>query len=310
LERDLERNLKKDLVRFVQPSAAKLNLSLRVTKKREDGYHDIVSVFVRLPSVETLLISKAQGAGGNTVGDTVRAQGVDVGVEKENIVSRGLRCLRDMGYDVPFLDVEILKTLYPGSGLGGGSGNGAAILRWFAGGRKGLRDDVRWRDAALKTGADVPFLFSGIPWALVSGIGDVVEPLEPLKSRLHASIVFPNWSVGTENAYGQLDRRYGGAYPGVYPMDEPAARTEASNLCRKLRNEEHLGLLPNDFAPGLMDKFPDYGKLFDIFEKNGGCAWGITGSGGAAFGLFYEALNLVTFDWPSWVRQVLSVELP
>jgi 4-diphosphocytidyl-2-C-methyl-D-erythritol kinase len=272
-----------------------------VIKKREDGYHDIVSLFLRLPSMEVLLMSEARGA----EEDRVRICGMDIGGGKENIVARGLRCAREAGCEVPFLDVTIVKTLYPGSGLGAGSGNGAAALRWFAGERKEFREDFAWRNAVLKTGADVPFLFSEIPLALVSGIGEVVEPLEPFKSRLHASIVFPHWSVGTENAYDLLDRRYG----GVYPLEAAAARIEAESLYQKLRNGESAGLLPNDFAPGLMEKFPDYGKLFQVFERKGCCAWGITGSGGAAFALSAKALNLFAFEWPFEVKQALSVNI-
>ncbi|MDR2179368.1 MAG: hypothetical protein LBP21_03575 [Synergistaceae bacterium] len=291
-------------VRFVQPSAAKLNLSLRVTKKRECGYHDIVSVFLRLPPVEVLLIS--EGAEGDRV--CTCGVDVDIGAGKENIVARSLRCAREAGHEVPFLDIRIVKTLYPGSGLGAGSGNGAAVLRWCAEGEKGRKDPLEssaWRNVALKTGADVPFLFSEVPVALVSGIGEVIEPLEPFKSRLHASIVFPHWSVGTENAYDLLDRRYGGAYP----LNAAAARGEAESLYRKLRDGEKVGLLPNDFAPELMEKFPGYGKLFDVFEKEGSRAWGITGSGGAAFALSSSALNLFAFRWPFEVRQALSVNV-
>jgi 4-diphosphocytidyl-2-C-methyl-D-erythritol kinase len=283
-----------------------LNLSLRVTRKREDGYHNIVSLFLRLPSTETLLISKARRAE-----DTVRVYGADVGAGEENIVARGLKFAREAGCEIPFLDVEILKTLYPGSGLGAGSGNGAAVLCWLAGTnwpareKKKLHDDFTWRDVALKMGADVPFLFSGVPLALVSGIGEVVEPLEPSRPRLHASVVFPNWSVGTKNAYGRLDRWYGGSYP----LDEAEARTEAEGLCRKLCSGERIGLLPNDFTPELVEKFPDYSKLFEMFEKKGSRAWGITGSGGAAFALFAEAPDLCAFEWPLEVRQVLSMDV-
>jgi 4-diphosphocytidyl-2-C-methyl-D-erythritol kinase len=291
-------------VRFVQPSAAKLNLSLRVTGKREDGYHNIVSVFLRLPSVETLLISEARCAESSEV----HVYGVDIGGEEENIVLRGLRCAREAGFEIPFLDVEILKTIYPGSGLGAGSGNGAAILCWLAGRswRSEIRDDLGWRDVALKTGADVPFLFSEIPLALISGIGEIIEPLEPFRSRFYALVVFPAWSVGTGNAYSRLDRRYGGAYP----LDELSARIEAEDLCRKLRGGERVGLLPNDFTPGLIEQFPDYGKLFYVFEKKGSCAWGITGSGGAVFALFTEVPGFLDFEWPLEMRQVLSVSVP
>ena len=285
-------------MRFIQFSAAKLNLSLRVTKKRGDGYHNIVSLFLRLSAMETLSISRIKEGDS----DNVRMSGG--GVEGENIVSRALRRAREAGFDAPFLDVEISKTISPGSGLGAGSGNAAAILCWLrrlAGSAAEPRQ--KWQEAALRTGADVPFLFSGCPLAMVSGIGEIIEPLEPLK--LHATIVFPEWGVGTGNAYAQLDSRYG----EEYPLSESEARNEARALHRKLLTGERVGLLPNDFAPALMEKFPGYLELFDTFKKNGHIAWGITGSGGAAFALSNEYQPPLADIWPSWTREVITLDI-
>ena len=292
-----------NFMRFIQFSAAKLNLSLRVTKKRGDGFHDIVSLFLRLPATETLSISNIEGAGS----DNVRVKGAEI--EGENIVSRALRRIREAGVDVPFLDVEISKIISPGSGLGAGSGNAAAVLCWLrrltgsATCPKRQNNDSAWQNAALKTGADVPFLFSCRKFALVSGIGEILEPLESIK--LYASIVLPEWSVGTENAYTQLDNRYGGKYPLSYS----AARDEAHALHKKLLAGERIGLLPNDFAPALMEKFPGYIELFDMFDKSGHIAWGITGSGGAAFALSGEMHPPLAAAWPLWVRQILAPDL-
>ena len=289
-------------MRFIQPSAAKLNLSLRVTKKRSDGYHDIVSLFLRLSSVETLSITKIEGADS----DNVRVSGVEV--EGENIVSRALRLARKAGLDAPFLDVEISKTIFPGSGLGAGSGNAAAVLCFLCGlsrqaGSAAYQNGLAWLNVALKTGADVPFLFSCNPLALVSGVGEILEPLEPLK--FYASIVFPEWSVGTENAYAQLDGRHG----GEYPLSGSAARAEAYALHKKLLAGERVGFMPNDFAPALMEKFPEYLGLFDVFDKSGHIAWGVTGSGGAAFALSKEIQPHLADAWPYWVRQVMTLDI-
>jgi 4-diphosphocytidyl-2-C-methyl-D-erythritol kinase len=259
-----------------------------VTGRREDGYHDIVSVFLRLPSVETLLIAEAEGA------DAVRVSGVEV--QGENIVLRALRSARELGFAVRPLDVEIVKTLYPGSGLGAGSGNGAAVLRWIA----GPDDSPEWRAAARKTGADVLFLFLGYPLALISGTGDVIEPLAPLAANV--LVVLPDWNVNTEDAYKQLDLRR----EGRRSLDIPAARAEALGLVEKLRIGERAGFLPNDFALLLREKFPGYDKLFDVFDEGGAFAWGITGSGGAAFALFHELPKARALPWPSWARRILS----
>ncbi|MDR1732443.1 MAG: 4-diphosphocytidyl-2C-methyl-D-erythritol kinase [Synergistaceae bacterium] len=281
-------------VRFLQPCGAKINLSLRVTSLRPDGYHNILSLFLRLPSAEMLSISPASEGDS----DKISVRGMEI--EGENIVTRALRLAREAGVDVPFLEVEISKTLPPGSGLGAGSGNGAAMLRWLC----GIVDDDRlWREIALKTGADVPFLFSGVSLARVSGAGEELKPLDPV--ALHVWVVFPDWSVGTENAYARLDHWY----KNRYPLDEAAAQEESRMLLRRLRHREPIGFLPNDFAPELLEKFPEYKEIFSVLEKSGSCAWGITGSGGAAFALFYDAPSPLRSPWPRRVQRVFSVEI-
>jgi 4-diphosphocytidyl-2-C-methyl-D-erythritol kinase len=250
-----------------------------------------MSLFLRLPSVETLVISGAENA------DDIRIPGMKI--EGENIVTRALRHARLAGFAVPFLNVEIRKTLPPGSGLGAGSGNGAAVLRWLA----QNEDDRVWRDVALKTGSDVPFLFSGLPLARVSGTGEKLESLAPL--AFYALVVFPDWSVGTANAYGRLDLRYG----GKYPLSETQAREEIDLLHRRLRNGERTGLLPNDFMEDLTDRFPAYEELFALFDSAGSSGWGITGSGGAVFALFHEMPALRSLEWPRCVRRILSVDM-
>jgi 4-diphosphocytidyl-2-C-methyl-D-erythritol kinase len=267
---------------------AKLNLSLRITGRRGDGYHNLVSLFLRLPPVEALLIAKSQDGR-----DSVRTWGLEF--EGENVVTRALRHAREEGLEVPFLDVEIFKTLCPGSGLGAGSGNAAAVLRWLA----GSAGASAWWNAALKTGADVPFLFSELPVALVSGVGEVLEPLEPLEG-IFVTVAFPRWVTGTENAYERLDRWYG----NTYPLNEAAARTEAEVLYQRLRAGESVGLLPNDFMPCLMANFLEYRALFELFDKSGYTAWGVTGSGAAVFALSFKPL---TTSWPPSIQRVLSV---
>ena len=72
-------------MRFVLPVFAKLNLTLRVTGRREDGYHDLMSVFLRVPSGETLFVTP------NAETDRVEMRGLDLTFEGENIVSKALR---------------------------------------------------------------------------------------------------------------------------------------------------------------------------------------------------------------------------
>jgi 4-diphosphocytidyl-2-C-methyl-D-erythritol kinase len=274
----------------VQPCSAKLNLSLRVVGLRDDGYHDIVSIFARVPSGEALVVSRAEA-------DRVRVSGpMPVPIEGENTVARALRLARESGVDAPPLDVEVVKTLYPGSGLGAGSGNAAALLRWLA---------LEHMALARRTGADVPFLLSPHDLALVSGVGDVIDPLPPL--HLHYLVVFPApstgmGSVGTSGAYARLDR-----FAGRRAITEAEAREEATLLIRRLAAGEEIGFLPNDFADMLVAESPSYLDLFGEFRRRGARAWGITGSGGAAFAVFGAPIRPLGFAWPFPVRLTLSV---
>ena len=275
-------------MRFVLPSFAKLNLSLRVTGRRDDGYHDLVSLFLRISSGETLRVVRRLDP---AAGDLVNVDGMEL--EGENIVARALRLARASGLAVPPLDIEILKSLFPGAGLGAGSGNGAALLRWLV----TEIPDPRWPEVARRTGADVPCLFSAFPVALVSGIGDRLEPLPALP--LGGRVFFPEWSVGTKGAYDELDARH----PGGYPLCASEARDEALCLYEALQKGERVGLLPNDFALPLLERFPGYRELFGTLERSEALAWGITGSGGAAFCLF--AAPALGLGCPEWGRQVL-----
>jgi len=108
-----------------------------------------------------------------------------------------------------------------------------------------------------------------------------------------------------------LDSWYGVEHEGSkkYPLSGDEARHEALTLHQKLLAKKRIGQLPNDFAPILIEKFPDYLSLFDMFDKSNAIAWGITGSGGAAFALSDGARPSPPFVWPSWARQVLTLDI-
>lgn len=279
-------------MRFVLPVFAKLNLTLRVVGRRDDGYHNLVSAFVRVPSAEVLYITPPEEESGCSGGDEITISSSEIVIEGENILQKTLNLARARGVKIPPLRIEIVKSLFPGSGLGAGSGNAASLLKWLA-----VRDpDFGWMDLAKTIGADVPFLFSGFSSALVTQIGEALEPLSPL--LLKGVVIFPDWSVGTGGAYESLDLACGGRYP----LSELESVIELKRVYGALRAGEKVGLLPNDFAPPLMDRFKGYQELFDLFEDWGCLGWGITGSGGAAFALFRSMRQSV---WPSWIRQVL-----
>ena len=264
-------------MRVIVPTFAKLNLTLRVLNKRPDGYHNLVSTFLKIPSGDVLYISESTASL-----DIVSA---NISITGENIISKALRIAREEGFKIPFLNVKIHKSIPPGSGLGAGSGNAAAILSLFGA-----------EKVAAKVGADVPFLCSGLNMALVSGIGERVERVT--SQKLHGLIAIPDWQTDTKAAYKELDE-----LDESHGFDILLARTELRDIYQANAGAgRKVGLLPNDFLKVLIKKYPKYNELFKLFDSAGAGAWGLTGSGSAVFALMKESVKI---NWPSYIKNIL-----
>jgi len=173
-------------------ASAKLTVSLRVTGVRADGYHLLESEMVTLDLSDTLVIDPAGVSGLDVVpewpGGATGWRDVDMGAVGDNLVSRALAAAGRTA------NVRLVKRIPPGAGLGGGSADAAAVLRWA-----GCTDLV----VAARIGADVPFCLGG-GRARVSGIGDEVVPL-PFEDRSYL-LLLPPFGVDTAAVYRAWDR--------------------------------------------------------------------------------------------------------
>ena len=277
----------------VVASWGKVNLSLRVTGRRRDGYHTLHSLFLRVGPMEAMRLRSRSGARRE---DLLRLRS-EVPISGENLVLRALALVRRYHKTFPFFEVELQKHIPPGSGLGAGSGNAAAILSWAR--QQGFPvPDV---SAVASLGADVPFLASSWPGGRGEGIGDDLSPFFP--PALRVALVVPRWSCATGLAFAALDRTRGGDWS---PLEE--ARRESDRLLENLAAGKRVGLLPNDFGPDLWAAHGEYKDFFDLAEEQGALGWGISGSGGAALALFPRDKTL---RWPdfSWARMGTILEV-
>jgi len=193
-------------VELVAP--AKLTLGLRITGRRDDGYHLIDAEMVSLDLHDVLTIDPASE--GLSVGGPFAA---GVPVDASNLVARALVLIGCRAH------VAINKRIPPGGGLGGGSSDAAAVLRWG-----GVTDPA----VAAGIGADVGFCLVG-GRARVRGIGDVVDPL-PYAERT-ITLVVPPLVVSTPAVYRAWDDLGGPNAPGPNDL-EPAAIAVAPELVR------------------------------------------------------------------------------
>jgi 4-diphosphocytidyl-2-C-methyl-D-erythritol kinase len=178
---------------------AKLNLSLRVVGRRDDGLHELDSLFVLLELADDLLL--LPGCSG------LRVEGAEAGslpIGTDNLAWRGL--VAGMGEAPDLACLALDKRIPAAAGLGGGSSDAAAAWRlgraW-----QGRRPDAAGEDdlTALATiGADVPFFAAGTPAARVTGIGERVAPLPAIE--LEVVLVHPPFRLLTADIFAELER--------------------------------------------------------------------------------------------------------
>jgi 4-diphosphocytidyl-2-C-methyl-D-erythritol kinase len=258
---------------------AKLNLGLYLGKPREDGLHELCSLFEPLALADILRITEAE-----------RDEVVCPGVEGDNLASRALRALRERGWDAPPLRIEIEKRTPVAAGLGGGSADAAAVLRLAAGhfsfsdnekspATRGVVADLP--AIAAELGADVPSQLRPA-LALVRGAGERVEPL-PAPAE-HAALLLPSGGgLSTKAVFDEADRlglgREQSELEEIAPRLRAAAGAGASPLA-------YVELIVNDLEPAAVSLRPDIGEALDALRQTGAPAVFLSGSGPTAVALF------------------------
>ncbi|MCX7656901.1 MAG: 4-(cytidine 5'-diphospho)-2-C-methyl-D-erythritol kinase, partial [Treponemataceae bacterium] len=183
-------------VKMVAP--AKINLHLHVGNRREDGFHDIESLFLAVDLADTIRLTFGAKEGAC---DVVMPGPV---APEDNIVSRVVSFFRSVTGWNAGVRIEIEKHLPLGAGLGGGSSDAAAVLKGLERlSGKDLPRDVRW-NIASQLGSDVPF-FLEPGAAYVGGRGEIVEAL-PFPYHMPIVLVNPGIHSDTARAYRMLDR--------------------------------------------------------------------------------------------------------
>jgi 4-diphosphocytidyl-2-C-methyl-D-erythritol kinase len=212
--------------RTVVRAPAKLTISLRVVGVRADGYHLLDAEMVTLALADVLTFDEraAPAGGGRPSRLTVAGpHAAGVPTDGSNLIQRALAAT---GCEA---DVHVDKQIPAGGGLGGGSADAAAVLRWA-----GVTD----LEVAAKLGADVPFCLVG-GRARVTGVGEVIEPLGPIDRTF--TLVTPPLTVATPAVYRAWDELGGPRSDGPNDLEAPALVVEPRLEDWKQRIAEALG---------------------------------------------------------------------
>lgn len=172
---------------------AKLNLSLDVTGKRENGYHDIKTLMVMTDLCDEMIFSKSERL------EIIPEFSFDL---KSNLIYKAYELLKNkVGYDLPF-KVEIKKKIPIAAGLAGGTSNGAACLYALNDLYKVNIPRAELIEMSKGLGADFTYMMTG-GTKIAKGIGDILEEVDPIELD-HVLIINPGYGVSTKEVYQKI----------------------------------------------------------------------------------------------------------
>ena len=267
---------------------SKINLYLRVTGRREDGYHLLESLFLPLSDPADHIAVDREGPPGAV---TLATSRLDVPGGRDNLGAQAaLRWAAKAGV-LPAWDIQIVKNIPVAAGMGGGSSDAATVMKLLNDQAGSPLDRRALAEAALTVGADVPFFLDPRP-AVMRGVGEIAEVLEFPLPEIPLLIVAPGFPVSAAEAYRKLDPAR------IAPVED--AWREAFLAALRAGDWAHLGkLLRNDLAPGIYEKYPILPLLEEELYASGALGVAMTGSGPTLFALFADraAVEAAEADW-------------
>jgi len=248
---------------------AKINLGLRVIEKRDDGFHNIETIFYPIALSDALEFIVPRG---KVKEDELVITGIDIRTKSEkNLVMKALRRIRSR-YPVPPLKIHLHKAIPAGAGLGGGSSDASCMIKsinkCF---RFGIPDD-EMKEIAMELGSDCPFFLNPVPSA-GTGRGEILRPVDPVLEGFYIVLLNPGINISTKEAY---------------------------HNCTPTEREVHLeelikGPVPgwkktvrNDFEEFVFKVYPRVEEIRKALYKSGAVYSSMTGSGSTVYGIFKE----------------------
>jgi 4-diphosphocytidyl-2-C-methyl-D-erythritol kinase len=278
---------------LVASAPAKVNLTLRVTGRRADGYHDIESLVAFADLCDQLSLTPSDRLALAVVGPGAGQTGADA----DNLVLKAARAFAMRVAGIKLGAFRLEKNIPVAAGLGGGSADAAAALRLLAQANNLATDDSRLIEAAGATGADVPVCLDPRP-RLMRGIGDILSAPLPLP-RLFAVLANPGVALPTKLVFARWQR-----------SADPAQPVDSAALTR-MQNEERLldwlASQPNDLEAPAIALAPAIADVLAAMRVLPGCRLArMSGSGATCFALFSSAAEstaaakILCAKFPQW----------
>ena len=257
-------------------SPAKINLGLRILEKRDDGYHNLDTIFCELGFGDELQFEESEKF-------NFTAEGIEVPTDDSNLVVKAYKALYSKKTkDKSDYHIHLIKNTPIGAGLGGGSSNAGIVIKtlnklWD------LKLSIEeMQSISAKLGADVAFFIMGkVQYA--EGIGDELTPID--YSFLYDKkilLVCPDFSISTAWAYKNINK-----FLNVQKNSLKFAPFETPI---------NWQLFENDFEKVVKSAYPETGEIIKSLQKADAIYAGLSGSGSTVFGIYDQKFDLTSIQ--------------
>ena len=252
-------------------SRAKINLSIDVLGKRDDGYHIVEMIMQTIDLYDNLKITKIEG---DFI--KIKSDSEDIPLNQDNIVYKAADILKKRFNIKDGVEISIQKNIPVAAGMAGGSSNAAAVLVglnkvWNLG-----LSESELKEIGLQLGADVPFCITGGS-ALAQGIGEELTNIHGLSEGVNILVCKPDIFVSTKEVYQSLD------------MNKVQKRPENQKLIESLKNDD-IKYVSENMVTVLEEvtasKYKEIKQIEATMMKNKALGSMMSGSGPTVFGLF------------------------
>ena len=252
---------------------AKINLGLNVVERREDGYHNLETVFYPVPIKDALEVQVMDEAFPSAVACDLKVTNIQIeGDEQRNLVVRAYHLLKEDFPTLPRLHVHLWKGIPTQAGMGGGSSD-CAYMIMLLNSMFGLgMTDEQMMEYAARLGADCAYFIKSIP-CYAEGIGERLQPIGLDLTGWHIGVVRPDIPVPTKEAFSRIHPH----------RPQKNCREVVTQPVETWRQE-----LVNDFEESVFALHPEIGAIKERLYAMGATYAAMSGSGSALFGLFHE----------------------
>lgn len=254
----------------------KINIGLYITEKREDGFHNIETIFYPIHNKRDTLSIELLSEGSTEIMVENVEQPIDT---KDNLCYKAWLLLKN-DHNIPEAQIKLLKNIPIGAGLGGGSADAAFTLLSL-----NTMCDLKLsveelKIYALKLGSDVPFFVENRA-VFAHGRGEIMEIIDLNLAEKVITVVKPHLYISTAEAYAK-------AMPRKAPIDLREVIVKPV--------EEWKNCIENDFEKILFPKYPLLKEIKEAFYENGADYASLSGSGSALYAISDRKIELSSFQ--------------